>query len=63
MNFPPGDPKTARDCLAHCLDVLTDDEVTLAVSLIELYAALRHQDGMNEAKAIFDRVYNEPLRG
>jgi hypothetical protein len=42
------DPKTARDCLAHCLDVLTDEQLQTALARIEDYAMGRAIDATNE---------------
>jgi hypothetical protein len=51
------DPKTARDCLAHCLDVLTDEQLWTAVERIELYAGLRALNAVNECTAAVRRAF------
>jgi hypothetical protein len=42
------DPKTARGCLAHCRDVLTDEQLRIAVDLIEDYASWRTADALDQ---------------
>jgi hypothetical protein len=56
------DPKSARDCIAHLRDTLTSREFELAVVRIELYAQWRHIDGMDQIKAIYDKIFT-PVEG
>jgi hypothetical protein len=49
------DPKTARDCLAHCRDVLTDEQMTTAVDQIEKYAWAREREAIIECIQTFRR--------
>jgi hypothetical protein len=50
------DPKTARDCLAHCRDVLTDEQVTTAVDQIEKYAGAREREAVIECLSAMQRA-------
>jgi hypothetical protein len=51
------DPKTARDCLAHCRDVLTDEQMTIAVEQIERYVWVRSKEVMKEYEAVMRRAF------
>jgi hypothetical protein len=62
------DPKTARDCLAHCLDVLTDEQTKMAVGLIEDYALWRVGNAINECiranqQALGGNLFAGPPKG
>jgi hypothetical protein len=50
------DPKTARDCLAHCRDVLTDEQMTIAVEQIEDYAVARAREAAIECLSTIQRA-------
>jgi NADH:ubiquinone oxidoreductase subunit E len=49
-------PKTARDCLAHCRDVLTDKQMTTAVDQIEKYAVAREREAVIECLSAIQRA-------
>jgi hypothetical protein len=55
------DPKTARDCLAHCLDVLTDEQMKIAVGLIEDYASWRTIDAIDQYAIDLAKALTKPL--
>jgi hypothetical protein len=57
-----GFPKSAHECIAHLRDTLTSREFELAVVRIELYAQWRHIDGMEQIKAIYDKLLT-PVEG
>jgi hypothetical protein len=55
------DPKTARECLAHCRDVLTDEQLRIAVDLIEDYASWRTADALDQCALDLRKTLTEPL--
>jgi hypothetical protein len=62
------DPKTARDCLAHCLDVLTDEQIRKAVKQIEDYAVAREREAVIDClsaiqRALGGNLFAEPPKG
>jgi hypothetical protein len=57
------DPQSARECIAHLRDVLTIRDFKLAVALIELYAQRRHLEGMDQIKAIYDKIFEPADEG
>jgi hypothetical protein len=55
------DPKTARECLAHCRDVLTDEQMRIAVDLIEDYASWRCADALDQCALDLRKTLTEAL--
>jgi hypothetical protein len=55
------DPKTARECLAHCRDVLTDEQLRTAVDRIEDYASWRCADALDQYALDLAKALTKPL--
>jgi hypothetical protein len=55
------DPKSAADCIAHVRLLLTEPEERFTVAMIELYAKSKTIAGMEEIRAIYQKVFNAPI--